>query len=290
MRPLIIFCCFAALLHPAFSCCEQSAELVETLACGSINWTSGVLTAAGMAEPLENADDSQSELIQRAHRQALLNLLDVLSNIKIDDQFYVRDLIKADQSLNARLLSMAQNATVLDPVHLPDGSFVITLQMQLSGAFAQLILPVEIRQVEAIKPITQNESVSDANPGDPSGGPESTAVAEVYSGLIVDARGNGAPPAMVPLILDENGRELYGPAFISREYAVQQGTCEYARSLDNPGRLDRVGPNPLVIKGLRAKYKQSCDILVSTVDAARLRAISAHLNFLRQCRVVIVLD
>ena len=40
---------------------------------------------------------------------------------------------------------------------------------------------------------------------------------------IIDAKGLNAKPAMSPKVVDENGQEVYGSAYVSREFAVQQG-------------------------------------------------------------------
>lgn len=285
---MLFFFCFTGIVCPSFGHSEQYSDLLQEVACGSINWSTGALTATGISEFQDDADEalSQPELAQHAYRQACRNLLEVLIRIRIDDHHRVSDVIEADQSLLARLQKMTHQATVLDQMHLADGRVQVSLQTQISGAFAQLILPVTIKQVETIKPITMAAPGSDAKSLTDS----SSQTLEVYTGLIVDARGIGVLPAMVPLILDENGKEIYGPAFISREYAVQYRTCDYVRTPEIAVQLARAGPNPLIIKGLRAKSQGSCNILVSAADAAKLRGISAHLNFLKECRVVIVLD
>ena len=113
---------------------------------------------------------------------------------------------------------------------------------------------------------------------------------DAYTGLIVDARGIGAKPAMVPVLVDENGKEVYGSAFVSREYAVQQGVCQYLRILGDAANLVRVAPKPLWVKGLRTSNSAACDIVISNADASRLRGTSSHLSFLKQCRVIILMD
>ena len=95
---------------------------------------------------------------------------------------------------------------------------------------------------------------------------------------------------MVPVLMDESGQEVYGPAYVSREFAVQRGMCRYIRGMDDSANLPRVAPNPLFVKGLRTVSKGSCDIVISNTDASKLRGASSHLEFLKQCRVVIVLD
>jgi hypothetical protein len=113
---------------------------------------------------------------------------------------------------------------------------------------------------------------------------------QTYSGLIIDARGTGVLPAMSPKVIDPEGREIYGSAYVSRDFAVQQGIVGYAKSVDAARQNDRVKGNPLVIKGLESKGQNKADVVISAEDANALRDIAQNQNFMRQTRVMIVLD
>ena len=97
-------------------------------------------------------------------------------------------------------------------------------------------------------------------------------------------------PAMAPKVLDEKGQEVYGSAFVSREFAVQQGMSGYARDLTAAQSNTRVTNNPLTVKGLRTEGSGRSDIVIRSADAASLRGASEHLSFLKKCRVMIVVD
>ena len=60
---------------------------------------------------------------------------------------------------------------------------------------------------------------------------ESPSATIVYTGIVIDARGIQARPAMSPRIFDEDGKEVYGLANVDLEYAVKQGMSGYARDL-----------------------------------------------------------
>ena len=107
---------------------------------------------------------------------------------------------------------------------------------------------------------------------------------------MVDARSIGAKPAMIPLILDEKGEEVYGPAFVSREFAVQEGMSGYEGRLKIAQDSARVAPNPLTVKGLRTQTQAPTAIVISHADAAKIRSTSENLSFLKECRVIIVVD
>ena len=109
--------------------------------------------------------------------------------------------------------------------------------------------------------------------------------------MIVDAKGlSEVKPAMVPKIVDETGKEIYGPAFVSREYAIQSGMTRYMKDIALARENVRVNPNPLIVKGLKTKSLGRSVIVVSNADASKLRHASENLSFLKQGRVIILLD
>jgi hypothetical protein len=135
------------------------------------------------------------------------------------------------------------------------------------------MLPQDIQQVEPITPMTPAQQATG-----------------VLTGLVVDARGLAARPAMAPKITDEAGQEVYGSAFVSREYAVQQGMSGYGKDLETSKQNQRVADNPLTVRGLRSDGPGRSDIVISNAEAAKLRNASEHLSFLKKCRVMIVVD
>jgi hypothetical protein len=103
--------------------------------------------------------------------------------------------------------------------------------------------------------------------------------------LVVDAAGLRVAPALAPRLLDEAGKELYGPASLG-ESARHGGVAAYARGLESAKKdlAARVGDKPLVIKALRA---QGTDLVVAAPDAA---ALAARPAYLAEGRVVILTD
>jgi hypothetical protein len=282
MRPWICFC-FFALIFPSVGPAETSKDLIEILPTGTINWTTGVLEAKGLCPVIyTTAQDADARpTLEQARRMAAENVLQSLKQMRIDSNRYVETIMAANPEILARIRFMAESAQVIQENRLAGEILEVTIRIDILGGLAQILLPEDIKQVESIKPIPSASvlKVSSASVED-SG----------HSGLIVDARGIGAKPTLVPLLVDESGKEIFGSAFVSREYAVQYGVSGYMRSLDGPNRQMRVGTRPLTVKGLRTLQEGTCDIVISNADAARLRNASSNLGFLRQCKVMIVLD
>ena len=107
---------------------------------------------------------------------------------------------------------------------------------------------------------------------------------------MVDARGSRFSPALAPVIVDEKAREVYGSAFVSREFAVQQGMAGYSRNLRAAYQDARVADNPLTVKGLGTAANSTSTIIISDADAWRIKSASEHISLLKTCRVMIVVD
>lgn len=279
-------------VSPLICWAGQSGDFLERFPTGSINWTRGVVTASGSASFPEIKRLTGSDVpYDRARLRAVRNLRSTLKRLRLNHQDCIVDLLSTQAYIQDQLETMTAAAHTLNTERSADGDVEVTLGINFFGGFSQLILPSEIQQVDSVKPLNRVE-VEDNDPGQTrETGYSWRAIApDIYTGLIVDARGIGAVPSMVPVLLDESGREVYGPAYVSREFAVQHGMCRYIRGTGNTDALSRVAPNPLRVKGLSAVPDKSCYIVISNFDASRLRGVSFHLEFLKQCRVVILLD
>jgi len=112
----------------------------------------------------------------------------------------------------------------------------------------------------------------------------------IATGLVVDARGLGLKPALLPRILDEGGGEIYSARQVSRQSAVEQGLVGYAKDIAAAQRNIRVTDKPLLVKGIKAIGKEKTDVVIPDSDAATVVAAASASNFLEKSRVIIVYD
>lgn len=286
LRLLLILCCLYHWFDPWLGHTNSVAEYIERYPLGQINWTRGIVSA-----PVENqVDPKDGGISEQAIEQALQNVVNILMKLRIDDQRCAAHIFEDNRISRAKVEAMVRFSKIIyDPKDISEGGRA-SVQMRLQGGMAQLMLPPEIRQVQPIRALNGAFPQPDSEMRS-RGSAESVAHSGAYTGLIVDARGIGAKPSMVPSLIDEKNQEVFGPAYVSREFAVQHGFCRYVRSMPAQwSAFGRAGPNPLYVKGLRTYKLDSCKIVISNTDASRLRGTSAHLTFLKQCRVIIVLD
>lgn len=264
-------------VSPAAAAENKPQDVIQQTGEGKLNWTKGLITATGSSTPSDKKNKGQQSVaLSLAKSRAVENLLAVIMSIQLSTYNTVGDLAAGNDIFLNKLHDMASSAKIISQEYLSDATVKVIIQISLFGGLSQFILPTEIKQVEAIKPVTGNQSTDFDSSGN------------IFSGLIVDATSLGCKPAMVPLLFDENGKIVFGPAFVSREFVVQQGMARYlSGSLSNQSDA-RAGNNPLRINALSVKGPKNTNIVISNTAAAQLLGTSGHLLFLKQCRVIII--
>ncbi|MBC8199569.1 MAG: LPP20 family lipoprotein [Desulfobacteraceae bacterium] len=281
------------LILPASVYCAQWQDLVEQTATGKINWTKGVVQAKGIGAPPEKyygKPQARPMALRAAKLDAMRNLLEATKGVRINSTTLVKNFAITSDIIMSQVEGMVKGAQIVHQEYMSDGTVEVIIQMSLMGGFAQLILPKEIKQVESIRPVPPVHKEPLPPIVKKPSAPAPKPVSEVFTGMVIDARGINARPAMAPKILNEKGEEVYGSAYVSREFAVQQGMSGYAKDLTAAQSNPRVTNSPLTVKGLRTEGHGRSDIVISNADASRLRSASEHLTFLKKCRVMIVVD
>ena len=264
------------LMFSVFGYTDNSKDVIEQKENGSVNWSRGVVQAKGIGIPptkLSGDPNARTEALTDAKLNASHVILKIIKELRINGTTVVGDYAIQEPAIMSKIENMVNNAKVVKKEYLTDGTVKIEMEVNLRGGFAQLILPKEIKPLDSIKLVTMNKSST-----------------PVFTGLVVDAKGLGVKPVMVPKIIDENNQEVYGSAFVSREYAVQQGMSGYSRDLKESLKDKRVSDYPLVVKGLKTSGPGHSEIVISNADASKLRGISESLYFMKKCRVIIVID
>ena len=264
------------LMFSVFGYTDNSKDVIELKENGSINWSRGVVQAKGIGIPptkLSGDSNARTEALTDAKLNASHETLKIIKELRINGTTVVGDYAIREPAIMSKIENMVNNAKVVKKEYLTDGTVKIEMEVNLRGGFAQLILPKEIKPLDSIKLVTMNKTST-----------------PVFTGLVVDAKGLGVKPVMVPKIIDENNQEVYGSAFVSREYAVQQGMSGYARDLKESLKDKRVSDYPLLVKGLKTSGPGRSEIVISNADASKLRGISESLYFMKKCRVIIVID
>jgi len=273
---LTVFACLAG---------NASAQLPGTIkeveqptgSLGKVDWTTGVITAVGIgAPPAQPANAAQARVMTERAAQvvAYRNLLEAVKGVRVDSTTTVENFINTSDVIRTDVSGIIQGATIMDKKYMSDGSVEVTIGMKLTGALADDLLP----KTPPTPPTGLTGILTSASPG------------QLYTGLIVDARGLGVKPAMAPKILNEDGKEVYGSAWINRDYAVREGMVGYLKDPVQAQTNPRVTDKPLMVKALKVAGDARVDMVITNADAALLQSASENLSMLQKCRVIILVD
>src|SRR5512143_1315785 len=261
---------------------NASAQLVGTIkdvvesagSSGKVDWTTGVITSVGIgAPPAQPANAAQARAMAERAAQvvAYRNLLEAVKGVRVDSTTTVENFIITSDVIKTQVNGIIQGATVMDKKYMSDGSVEVTVGMKLTGALAEALLP-------KTPPAGLTGTLAPGTSG------------QLYTGLIVDARGLGVRPAMAPKILNEDGKEVYGSAWINRDYAVREGMVGYMKDPATAQTNPRVADKPLMVKALKVSGDGRVDTVISNADSAMLQSASQNLSMLEKCRVIILVD
>jgi hypothetical protein len=273
------------LLVPALTWAQATGSIdprctqAGTQAC--VDWTNGLAIAIGTGAPATWAQTAAQKNIsatRAARLDAARNLLELIKGINLTAASNVQGAMVANDQVSSSIQGRLNGIRPVEaPRYFSDGSVQVKLEANLRE-----VVPEELyAQAGPPQPI-----------GAPTGSPAGSALntQAAYTGLIIDARGTGVQPAMAPKIYDPQNREVYGSAYVSREFAVSQGMVGYAKSVEQASQSDRVKGNPAVVKAVKAEGANKADLELSQSDADALRTLAQQQTFLREARVMIVLD
>jgi hypothetical protein len=240
---------------------------------GTINWTTGKIMATGKASVEMNTKTSHKSVPGSARTDANRHVIDILKQLIINNSLSVGEYASGNDIIMAEIEKTARDAVITKQYYTSALSVEIFIETSMLGGFLQLVLPETIRHIPKINIERTKTKPIEAN---------------AYTGLIIDVRKLKIEPVLNPVIISEQGDDIYSATFISREFAVQNGVCKYYCNMDQALKDDRIGIRPLVIRGLRSAGKENTDIIISMSDYLILEKITERHNFLKECRVIIV--
>ncbi len=301
-RTRFYFSIFLFLFFPLFVFSQGYYQQIGSA--GAVDWTHQVIRATGIGAPNVNLPLPQQRAgaLRAAQMDALRNLLETVKGIYLNAETVVENAIVTSDVIRTSVEGAIRGYRVVDTRYMSSGDVEVDVEVPLTGILMDALLPPSQafgggRWVGAKVPVCPL-----CGQPWPSGKPVPPGVTlsteewmggedyGVVSGLIIDARGLGVRPAMAPKILDENGNEIYGSKFVSREYAVDVGMVGYEKDLDRAQKNERVASTPMIVKAIQTSGPNQTDVVIRNADAQKIHNAARNMNFLQQCKVMFVLD
>ena len=271
----------------------NSQDLIEKEVNGWVNWSSGRLVAKGIGIPSSSGSASVGRAMagRAAKAVALRNLLEIVKGVRMDSTTTVKNYVVESDEIQAKVSGLVKNAREIKRALFPDGSVEITLSMELWGDHSLLS---SLGTFSNSTPFSNPDHASRDSSG--------------YSGVILDARGLVLKPVAFPSVLDPEKKailplkvkeQLKGQSWGGAQYFMLKDSLplsniwskhSVADKQETKPVLKRVGPRPLLIKGLAKAGFFKSDIIVSGNDAKKIRDDKNLMQALREGRIIIVTD
>ena len=267
----------------AFVLSGISAQGVVTqLDKGSINYSEQAITAIGIGfvpTNAVNAGQARRMVLRIAKQDAMRQLIEIVNGVTLTNETTMSGAM-VDDVINTKVQGFIRGARpVGQPKYLSDTSVEMEYSVPMSG-ISDIVLP----------PVTVPATTQAPNNNQPAAAANNTTQAGGVTGIIIDARGLKARPAMAPRILDQNGNAIYGPGKYSRQYAVKNGVAGYSKTLESAQQDQRVVGNPMVVKGVGTSGTNRTDITISNADVSKIDMANRNYKVLNDCRVLILID
>jgi hypothetical protein len=269
------------LLFSVLSLCLAQVKAVspEQAKTDGVNWETRTITAAGIGAPNLNVPQAAQRpgALRAAQMVALRNALEIAKGIFLNSTSTLEDHMSTSDVITTQVDGFIKGFSQKGKVrYMSDGSVELIVEIPLDG-------------IGGMTEMLLGSTLSDQ----PQGATEKGNVGKsdkVFSGLIINCKGLNLKPALSPKVLDEDGKEIYGSAHVSREWAVKYGIVGYAKSVEDATKLERAGKTPGEIKALKASGKNNTDVVLSNNDAREIRAAAKKQKFLSECRVLFIID
>ena len=263
---------FLSLSHRAEANIFGTEDLViQETETGQIDWVKGVVRSKGavnedVPDNTNNVAVKKMKTLRQAKIDAMRNMIETIKLIKVDSSSTVGNYMEGSSFIRKRMHSIVKRARIVDKNPLSEGGMEVEIELPLKGLLTETM-------------IQSSSDVEITKSGE-----------ELYTGLIVDAKGLDINPALSPKILNEHGREVFSASIVKRDTLLNKGLVSYSSKISFAETNSRIGDKPLIIRALRKSGINGTSVVISLADAAKVRNPSINLTWLTECRVIIVID
>ncbi len=260
----------------------EARPLVQSFVDGYIDWGAGVAAAWGRAPetavpaPIRN----QIRIRRVAEVRAKARLLAIVQSVRATSEIRVGDR----PDVVEKVTGILQGATIVKERTGRKGFLEVLVEAPLHG-----VQGISYVVFETMLPPPRGDS----GPGGPPPADQSAAqgapqvpTAEVPpdqpTGIVIDARGTGLEPALLPRILEESGEIVSSPETVDREALEQRGMAAYGTVPESVFLWrNRIGDHPLWVRAVSLEAPGTRGAPGAAL-AVELVSITPHLAALAQ--------
>lgn len=246
-----------------------------------VSWTKGIIVSHGTYQiPLKvggrpedlvtgtviSLNRERTEAYLAARDRAIQGMAGMIRGIRIDPDTRFDDLLAKSDEVQSRIADLIAQRVRL--TEFPVDFFT-------SGCRAELVIADLLQAVPYTYPANAFPTRID-NP-----------IPTDYSSLIIDARGLGIEPMILPSVFDENGLEVYGRYNVNIRHAMRSGIVRYVYTDDEAARSPVTGSRPYYTIAL-GRLK-GCPV-ISDRAVRKILSSAKTIEELKKNRVIFIID
>lgn len=246
-----------------------------------INWVDALITTSATDRITVNDEGSpydedtgkiisiseaKNQSYLRAREKAVEKAYGIINSIPVNGTETIKNIIEKDPVARGRIVRIIHEYSTFGDK--PSGYMECSCELKIKAGYLITALNYDFP--------CENFPLSD----------NSTASTK-YTSLIIDVRGLGITPMLIPSIYNESGLEIYGRNFISGDDAVKNFPVSYTYTEDEAKKHKKAGKHPffcIALKNLNGSPVLSDD------DIKRIFSHKKNIAYLKKCRVIFIID
>ncbi len=210
--------------------------------------------------------EARNAAYERSREKALAEAIRMISEIQVDNEKKVKDLIREDPEVRQNLPKALEEFSVFRDN--PSGYLSSACDLEFPLGHLLTILNYSF-------------------PGNSFPVRDDIDIQTKYTSLIIDVRGLGIRPMLLPAVLNENGLEIYSKNFIRPADAVKYNSVSYVHNEKDAIKHKKSGKHPLFCAALR---NVNGNPVISDNDAKKIFSHKKNIEYLSKCRVIFIID
>lgn len=202
----------------------------------------------------------------RAKEKALMDAINIINEIQVDNEKKIKDLIRSDMVVRQNIAKVIEEYSRYKD--RPEGYLSSACDLEFSLGYLLT-------------------AINYSFPGDIFPDIDNIEISTQYTSLIIDVRGLGIKPMLLPSVLNENGLEVYNKNFIKPSDAVKYNPVSYVYNEKDAIKHKKAGKHPLFCAALK---NMNGNPVIHDNDVKKMFSHKKNIEYLSKCRVIFIID
>jgi len=203
---------------------------------------------------------------ERSKEKALIDAINYLNEIQVDNEKKIKDLVRTDSVVRQNISkALEEHSRYKDK---PDGYLSTSCELEFNIGY--ILTAINYNFPEDSFPVRSDIDISSQ-----------------YTSIIIDVRGLGIKPMLIPSILNESGLEVYNKNFIKPADAVKYNPVSYVYTDKEAMKHKKAGKHPLFCAALK---NMNGNPVISDIDVKKMFSHKKNIEYLNKCRVIFIID